>query len=120
MTTLHRSIQSTVFPNYNGIFKKTNQNKKPTATRIGCYVHSPTLVSIVLNWVNHSARERLGSTTSKNAAAQQAQGGATLCTIRFCFGNARVLDLSLWYADKLVAQSTGCASSTSQAYAPMH
>ena len=56
MTTLHRSIQSTVFPNYNGVFKKKNQNKKPTATRIGCYVHSPTLVAIVLNLVNHSAR----------------------------------------------------------------
>ena len=35
---------------------------------------SPPLVSIALNWVNQSARERLGSTTSKNAAAQQAQG----------------------------------------------
>ena len=47
--------------------------------------------------------------------------GATICTIRFCFGVARVLEHSLWYADKLVivAQLNGCASSTSQAYAPM-
>ena len=31
--------------------------------------------------------------------------GATMCrpTIRFCFSIARVLDHSLWYADKLVA-----------------
>ena len=42
--------------------------------RIGRYVHPPPLVSIALSWVNQSALERLGSTTSKNAAAQQAQG----------------------------------------------
>ena len=45
--------------------------------------------------------------------------GATICTIRFCFGIASVLEHSLWYADKLVAQLNGCACSTSQAYAPM-
>ena len=38
---------------------------------------------------------------------------------RFCFGIVRVLDHSLWYADRLVAQLNGCASSTSQAYAPL-
>ena len=89
-----------------------NQNKTPTATRIGRSVHSPPLVSI--------ARKRLGSTTSKKATAQQAQGGGgKMCTIRFCFGISRVLDHSLWYADRLVAQLNGCASSTSQAYAPI-
>ena len=92
MTTMHRSIQSTVYPNYNGVLKKISEARAAS----------------------------LRSTTSKNAAAQQAQGGATLCTIRFCFGNARVFDLSLWYADKLIAQFNGCASSKSQPYAPMH
>ena len=37
--------------------------------------------------------------------------GATICTIRFSFGIARVLDHSLWYADKLIVQLNGCASS---------
>ena len=69
--------------------------KTPTATRIGRYVHSPPPVS----------------------TAQQSQGGTTICTIRFCFGIARVLYHSLWYADKLAAQLNGCASSTSQSYA---
>ena len=55
LTTQLQSIQSTVFPHYSGVFKK-NQNKNA----------SPPLVPI--------ARERLGSTTSKNATAQQAQG----------------------------------------------
>ena len=45
--------------------------------------------------------------------------GSTIFTIRFCFGIARVLDHSLWYADRLIAQLNGCASSTLQACAPM-
>ena len=65
LTTQHQSVQSMVFPHYSGVFKKI-RIKTPTATRLGRYVHSPPLVSI--------ARERLGSTTSKNATAQQAQG----------------------------------------------
>ena len=35
--------------------------------------------------------------------------GATICTIHFCFGIARVWDHSPWYADKLVVQLNGCA-----------
>ena len=70
----------------------------------------------LITGTKHSARERFGSTTSKNAASQQAQGEATNYTIRFCFGIVRVLDHSLWYAGTLVAQLNGCASSTSQAY----
>ena len=112
------SLRPTVFPNYRGVLKK-NQNKKPTATRIGCYVHYPTLVSIVLNWVNHSARGVSWVHDIEECSSPASARGATLCTIRFCFGNARFLDLSLWYADKLIAQFNGCASSTSQAYAPM-
>ena len=42
--------------------------------------------------------------------------GATLCTVRFSFGIASVFDHTFWYADKLVAQLNGCASSTSHAY----
>ena len=56
-------------------------------------MHSPPLVSIALNWVNHSgARERLGSTTSKNIAAQQAQGEPQFVGRKNCFGISRVLD----------------------------
>ena len=62
-------------------------------------MHSPPLVSIA------RARERLESATSKNAA-QQEQGGATICsrTAVSVSASARVLDHSLWYGDKLVAQ----------------
>ena len=61
-------IQSTVFPHYNGVYKKS-RIKTPTATRNGRYVHVPPASSF------NCARERLGSTTSKNVTAQQAQGG---------------------------------------------
>ena len=73
LTTLHQSIQSTVFPHYNRVFKNIII-KTPTATRIGRYDILLSASSYCSNWVNQSARERLGSTTSKNAAAQQAQG----------------------------------------------
>ena len=42
---VYQSLQSTVFPHYNGEFKKS-RIKTPTATRIGRYVHFPPLVSI--------------------------------------------------------------------------
>ena len=73
---------------------------------------SPPLVSI--------ARERLGSTHHdiEECNSPASARGAAICTIRFCFGIARVLDRSFWYADRLVAQLNGCASSTSQTYAP--
>ena len=119
MTTLHRTIQSTVFPNYNGVFKK-NQNKNPQPRGLVVMCILRLKFQLFLTGSITARAASLRSTTSKNAAAQQSQGGATLCTIRFCFGNARVFDLSLWNADKLIAQFNGCASSKSQPYAPMH
>ena len=117
LTTLHRSIQSTLFPNYNGVFKK-NQNRKPTATRIGCYVHSPTLVSIVLNWAITARGASWVHDIEEYSSPASARGATRILhytvLLRQCesFGS---LALVCWQA-----QFNGCASSTSQAYAPMH
>ena len=51
-----------------------NQNKN-SHSHADCSLCSLSACSFNCSyWVKHSARERLGSTTSKNAAAQQAQG----------------------------------------------
>ena len=63
----------------------------------------------------------IAADTTDNSASASARGAAICSTtgIRFSFGIARVLDHSLWYADKSVVQLNGCASFTSQAYEHM-
>ena len=106
----HRIVQSTLLP----FFCST------IGIGADIYTLSDGYITMKLNkrHFNCSAHEHLGS---RHRRMQQPAStrGATICTISFCFGIARVLDHSLWYADKLVAQLNGCASSTSQAYAPM-
>ena len=104
--------------------------KAPDFTRAGHRIPNPVDASSLIflaapeaykhGRVNQStARERLGPTTSKNAAAQQAQGELQ-CVLYVSVSALREFwIICIWYADKLVAQLNGCASSTSQANAPM-
>ena len=66
-------------------------------------------ILIAADTTDNSARS--ASDLGPRHRRMQQPEGATNWTIRFSFGIARVLDHSLWYADKLVVQLNGCASS---------